>query len=137
DAQQTNGPPEAASGAASFLLGYALAYILLLAIMIYAVAVMRSVVQEKTSRVMELMVATVKPRSLMAGKILGVGCAGLIQVAIWLAIGALTLSYRQQLLGAFGVSGGPSLPSLALVEVVIALVYFVLGYFFYASLYAA
>jgi len=137
-AQQTNGKTEAASGEASFLVGYALAYILFLVITLYAVAVMRSVVQEKTSRVMELMVATVKPRSLMAGKILGVGGAGLIQVAVWLTIGALTLAYREQLLRAFGASGGgPSLPSLAFGEVGISLVFFVLGYFFYASMYAA
>jgi ABC-2 type transport system permease protein len=136
--QQTNGTTEAASGQASFLLGYALAYILFLVITVYAVAVMRSVVQEKTSRVMELMVATVKPRSLMAGKIVGVGGAGLIQVAVWLTIGALTLAYRVQILGMFGRSGGDSgLPSLTVGVVVVALVFFVLGYFFYASMYAA
>lgn len=138
DAQQTNGKTEAASGDASFLVGYALAYILFLAITVYAVAVMRSVVQEKTSRVMELMVATVRPRSLMAGKILGVGGAGLIQVAVWLAIGAATLAHREQILGAFGASGsGPALPSLAFGQIAIALAFFVLGYFFYASMYAA
>jgi ABC-2 type transport system permease protein len=138
ESRQTNGKNEAASGQATFFIGYALAYILMLVITIYAVAVMRSVVQEKTSRVMELMVATVKPRSLMAGKILGVGGAGLIQVAIWLTIGALTLAYREQILGLFGASaGGSALPSLSAGEVVVALLYFVLGYFFYASLYAA
>ena len=138
ESQQTNGKTEAASGQASFFLGYALAYILFLVITVYAVAVMRSVVQEKTSRVMELMVATVKPRSLMAGKIVGVGGAGLIQVAVWLTIGALTLAYRAQLLGMFGISGGgPDLPSLTVGVVVVALAFFVLGYFFYASMYAA
>ena len=136
--QQTNGTTEATSGEASFLVGYALAYILFLVITIYAVAVMRSVVQEKTSRVMELMVATIKPRSLMAGKILGVGAAGLVQIAIWLTIAALTLAYREQLLGLFGATGGgPALPALAFGEVMIALVFFVGGYFFYASMYAA
>lgn len=136
--QQTNGKTEAASGDASFLIGYALAYILFLVITVYAVAVMRSVVQEKASRVMELMVATVKPRSLMGGKILGTGAAGLVQVTVWLTMGALTLAYREQILGMFGVSGGGgALPSLAFGEVAVALVYFVLGYFFYAAMYAA
>ena len=138
EAQQTNGKTEASSGAASFLVGYGLAYILFLMITIYAVAVMRSVVQEKTSRVMELMVATISPRALMAGKILGVGAAGLVQVAVWLTMGALTLTYRAQLLGVFGIAGGgPALPSLAFGEVAIALAFFVLGFFFYASVYAA
>lgn len=138
DTQQTNGRSEAASGGLSFLIGYALAYILFIVITMYAVSVMRSVVQEKTSRVMELMVATVKPRSLMAGKIIGVGSAGLIQIAVWLTMGALTLAYREQILGALGATGGgPALPSMSIAEVVTALAFFVLGYFFYASIYAA
>jgi ABC-2 type transport system permease protein len=136
--EQTDGKSEGASGAASYWIGYLLAYILLLVIMLYAVGVMRSVVQEKTSRVMELMVATVKPRSLMSGKILGVGAAGLLQVGVWLAMGAITLAYRDQLLGAFGASGGgPALPELAFAEIAISLLFFILGYFFYASMYAA
>jgi len=87
---------------------------------------------------MELMVATVKPRSLMAGKILGVGGAGLVQIVAWLAMGATTLAYRDAILGAFGVSGGGAgLPSLALGELAIVVVYFIVGFFFYASMYAA
>lgn len=138
ETQQTNGKTEATSGGLTFLIGYAIAYVLFLAITLYAVAVMRSVVQEKTTRVMELMVATVKPRSLMTGKIVGVGGAGLVQLAVWLGIAALTLAYRDQVLSAFGAS--PSkvpLPSLTIDVIAIALAYFVLGYFFYASMYAA
>jgi ABC-2 type transport system permease protein len=136
--QQTNGKTEATSGGLAFLIGYAIAYVLFLVITVYAVAVMRSVVQEKTTRVMELMVATVKPRSLMAGKILGVGGAGLVQVAVWLVIAAVTLTYRDQVLGVFGIAAGNvALPSLTFDVIAIALAFFVLGYFFYASMYAA
>jgi ABC-2 type transport system permease protein len=138
DPKQTNGKAEATSGELTFLIGYAIAYVLFLAITMYAVAVMRSVVQEKTTRVMELMVATVKPRSLMAGKILGVGGAGIVQLAVWLVMATLTLTYRDQILGAFGVAAGKvALPSLTFDVIAIALAYFVLGYFFYASMYAA
>jgi ABC-2 type transport system permease protein len=137
-AQHTNGETEAASGLGSFVIAYSLAFILYMVITLYGVAVMRSVVQEKTSRVMELMVATVKPRSLMAGKILGVGGAGLAQIIVWLAMGAVTLAYRDQILGWFGVSGGGAgLPSFSLGELAIVVIYFILGYFFYASMYAA
>jgi ABC-2 type transport system permease protein len=136
--QQTTGETEGASGFGAFLIAYMLAFVLYMVITLYGVGVMRSVVQEKTSRVMELMVATVKPRSLMAGKILGVGAAGLVQITVWLAMGAITLAYREQILGAFGVTGtGPALPSIALGEVVLVVVYFLLGFFFYASMYAA
>ncbi|HEX8114571.1 MAG TPA: ABC transporter permease [Kofleriaceae bacterium] len=137
-AQHTNGETEGASGMASFVIAYLLAFILYMVIALYGVNVMRSVVQEKTTRVMELMVATVKPRSLMTGKILGVGGAGLVQIVAWLAMGAITLSYREQLLGWFGVSGGgPALPPIELGTIAVVVVYFVLGYFFYASMYAA
>lgn len=136
--QHTTGTSEASSGAATFFLGYILAYVLFLVILLYAVGVMRSVVQEKASRVMELMVATIKPRSLMTGKIVGVGTAGLVQFAVWLTMGAMTLAYRDQLLGAFGATGsGPALPVLAVGEVAVSLLFFVFGYFFYAAMYAA
>lgn len=129
----------ATSGLAAFFLGYILSFILYMVITLYGVAVMRSVVTEKTSRVMELMVAAVKPRSLMAGKILGVGAAGLIQVTVWLTMGAITLAYRNEILGAFGVDTGvgPTLPPLELAEITVVLAYFVIGFFFYAAMYAA
>jgi ABC-2 type transport system permease protein len=136
--QQTDGKAEASSGVASFWLGYILAYVLFLVIMLYAVGVMRSVVLEKTSRVMELMVATVKTRSLMSGKILGVGAAGFVQFGTWLAMGAITLAYREEILLALGArSGGPALPALAFAEILVSLLYFLFGYFFYAAMYAA
>jgi ABC-2 type transport system permease protein len=134
----TTGETAGQSGAGTFLLGYIIAFILYMVITLYGVNVMRSVVQEKTSRVMELMVATVKPRSLMTGKILGVGGAGLVQIVAWLAMGAITLTYRAQILQRFGVSGGGgALPPIELGTMAIVVVYFILGYFFYASMYAA
>jgi ABC-2 type transport system permease protein len=132
------GEAKGSSGTAAYVIAYILAFILYMVITLYGVAVMRSVVQEKTSRVMELMVAAVKPRDLMAGKILGVGAAGLIQVTVWLTIGAITLAYRSELLGLFGMSGGgDELPSLAFTEIAVVLAFFVLGFFFYSSMYAA
>jgi ABC-2 type transport system permease protein len=138
DAEHTTGATKAASGGATFIIGYMLAFILYMVITLYGVSVMRSVVVEKSSRVMEFMVAAVKPRSLMGGKIIGVGAAGLLQVAIWLGIGALTLVYRDDILGVFGASGGgATLPDLGAMDVAVVIVYFVLGYFFYSSMYAA
>ncbi len=138
DSKLTNGETEGTSGMGAFLVAYILAFVLYMVITLYGVAVMRSVVTEKTSRVMEFLVAAVKPRSLMAGKILGVGGAGLIQIAVWLGMGAVTLAYRDTILGWFGApGGGASLPPLELLEISIVLVYFVLGFFFYSAMYAA
>ncbi len=138
DALHSTGEAEGTSGMGSFFIAYILAFILYMVITIYGVAVMRSVVQEKTSRVMEFLVAVVKPRALMAGKILGVGGAALIQLVVWLGLGALALAYRVELLGLFGIAaGGANLPPLALTEITIVVVYFVLGFFFYSAMYAA
>ena len=137
--RHSTGEAEGSSGAGAFLIAYILAFILYMVITLYGVAVMRSVVTEKTSRVMEFLVAVVKPSSLMAGKILGVGGAALIQIVVWLGIGALCLAYREQVLGLFGIhgAGGASLPPLAFTELAVVLTYFILGYFFYSAMYAA
>lgn len=137
--KHTTGEAAGSSGMATFIVGYVVMFILYLAIILYASNVMRSVVQEKTSRVVELMVAAVKPRSLMGGKVVGVGAVGLIQLVVWLGMAVLTMKYRDALLGLFGVNGagGVAVPPLSLGEVGVILAYFVLGYFLYACVYAA
>jgi ABC-2 type transport system permease protein len=135
----TTGSSKARSASGTFAIGYAVMLILYMAILLYAVNVMRSVVMEKTSRVVEVMISSVKPRSLMLGKILGVGGVGLFQLSIWMAIAALLIRYREAVLGLFGVSGAGAIqiPSVSFSAFMLILVYFVLGYFFYAALYAA
>ncbi len=135
----TTGSSKARSAAGTFAIGYAVMLILYMAILLYAVNVMRSVVMEKTSRVVEVMISSVKPRALMLGKIIGVGGAGLFQLSIWMAIAALLIRYREAVLGLFGVDGAGAIqiPSVSFVAFTLILVYFVLGYFFYAALYAA
>jgi ABC-2 type transport system permease protein len=134
----TTGEKNGSNGRAVFAMGYVIMILLYISILLYGVAVMRSVVQEKTSRVIELMVATTKPRSLMAGKILGVGAVGLLQLSIWLLMALLTVKYREGLLGMFGVKGGGiDIPPLELDQIAVALGYFVGGYFFFAAIYAA
>ncbi|HUS63615.1 MAG TPA: ABC transporter permease, partial [Kofleriaceae bacterium] len=138
-AQHDTGTGEATSAAASFLVGYIVMFILYMSILLYAVNVMRSVVQEKTSRVIEIVVSATKPRSLMLGKVIGVGCVGLLQLSIWAGVGLLLITLRGQILGAFGVEGaeGFAMPPLAIGDAALSLLYFLLGYFFYSSLYAA
>jgi ABC-2 type transport system permease protein len=129
---------EGQSGEGTFLLGYIIAFILYMVITLYGVNVMRSVVTEKSSRVMELMVASAKPRSLMAGKVLGVGGAGLLQITIWFGIAGLALANRDTILGWFHVSAsGSFLPSLSIGDIAVIVVFFLLGYLFYSSLFAA
>jgi ABC-2 type transport system permease protein len=133
----STGELAAASGAATFILGYLVMIILYMAIVLYAVAVMRSVVMEKTNRVVEIMVAAAKPRALMLGKILGVGGAGLAQLTLWLAMAVAMITFREPILGLFGKSGGFAMPPLAIGDAAVILCCFLLGFLFYASLYAA
>ncbi len=138
ETKHTTGEASGSSAGAAFILGYAVMFILYMAIILYAVNVMRSVVQEKTNRVVELMVAAAKPQALMLGKIIGVGAVGLVQIAAWLAMAVVTITYRTEILGLFGVAGGGfTLPPLAWIDAVVIVLYFLLGYFFYAALYAA
>jgi ABC-2 type transport system permease protein len=139
EATHTTGEKGGASGAASFILGYIVMFILYMSILLYAINVMRSVIQEKTSRVVEVVISSVKPSTLMAGKIAGVGSVGLLQVGIWAGMSALLMKYKAAVLGMFGVTGagGFTLPSVGFGSLALVLAYFVLGFFFYASLYAA
>jgi ABC-2 type transport system permease protein len=138
DARHTTGKREATSGTGSFVIGYAVMFILYMAILLYAVNVLRSVVQEKTSRAVEMIVSAARPRSLMLGKVMGVGAVGLFQLGIWGVLGFVLLQYREGLLALVGISGGGfEIPVIPPAAVALILAYFLLGYFFYASLYAA
>jgi len=64
-------------------LGLIAGYLLMMFVMIYGTSVMRSVIEEKTSRIIEIIVSSVKPFQLMMGKILGNASAGLLQFFIW------------------------------------------------------
>lgn len=112
---------------ARIAVGLVTAGLLYLAILIYGNTIALGVVEEKASRVIELLLATVKPWQLMLGKVIGVGAAGLLQFAV---IGIITIVGVQ-------VAGVASLPPATLNTVLIGLVWFVLGFFLYATLFAA
>lgn len=138
-ARHDTGRGDTTSAEASFVAGYATMFVLYMAILLYAVNVMRSVIQEKTNRVVEVVVSSVKPRDLMLGKVLGVGAVGLLQLAIWAGIALALVTFNREVLGLFGIAGAAEveMPPLGVLDVVVILVYFALGYFFYAALYAA
>ncbi len=134
---QTTGGAET-SGEAVFVIAYGTMFLLYMAVLLYAVNVLRSVIQEKATRVVELLIAAIRPRSLLVGKLFGVGSVGLCQFLIWGLFGVVLYHYRVGILGLFGVTGGGfELPSITLGTIALILLYFVLGFFFYASIYAA
>jgi ABC-2 type transport system permease protein len=117
---------------ASFYKGYVMAILLSMTTIIYGLNVARSIIQEKTSRIFEVMLSISKPGDLLAGKLIGVGAVGLTQILIWVVAGAAIISTPMaaaQMTGQFEVH-------FSWVEGVLFPVYFILGYFLYSSLFA-
>jgi len=148
------------------LVGGGFGYLIMMFIIIYGGFVMRSVIEEKTSRIIEIIISSVKPFQLMLGKIIGTSLAGVTQFAIWIFSATLLLMVALLLLdldpsllwerpaGAPGLDPklmaasfqGDETTLLILEEfqkipmamlVLFFLVYFILGYLIYSSIYAA
>ncbi|MBP1225042.1 ABC transporter permease [Flavobacterium sp. 1355] len=141
-------------------IGGAFGYLIMMFIIIYGNMVMRSVIEEKTNRIIEIIISSVKPFQLMIGKIVGTSLAGLLQFTIWAIIG-LGLMFAAS--SFFGVNVGPTarispemmhsaqqefsgsaqmyiteLWNLPIASILIGfVVYFIGGYFLYSSFYAA
>jgi ABC-2 type transport system permease protein len=116
----------------SFFKGYLMAILLLMTTMIYGLNVARSVIQEKTSRIFEVMLAIAKPGDMLAGKLIGTGLVGLTQIAIWAVVGGAIAG--SALAGPI-LSGSLSI-QFSWAEGILFPVYFVLGYLLNASLFA-
>jgi ABC-2 type transport system permease protein len=116
----------------SFYKGYLMAILLTMSTMIYGLNVARSIIQEKTSRIFEVMLAIAKPSDMLAGKLIGAGAVGLTQILIW-AVGGGILA-GSALAGPI-LSGTLSI-RFSWVEAVVFPTYFVLGYLLNASMFA-
>jgi len=138
--------------------GGAAGYLLMMFIIIYGNMVMRSVIEEKTNRIIEIIVSSVKPIHLMLGKILGTSLAGITQFAIWVVLGAIMLFLAASFTGLDLISAPPShaqrgleqmssnemqqlivdISNLPIGALIIAFLgYFIGGYFLYSAIYAA
>ncbi|SEM11865.1 ABC-2 type transport system permease protein [Chryseobacterium taichungense] len=139
-------------------LSILLMYVTFMFIIIYGVRVMRSVLEEKNNRVVEIIISSVKPFELMMGKILGVTLVALTQFVVWITmsvIGALVLNTgfssiqknipggNEELASKLDVAQIATQVSHSLLElnfpliICVFIVFFLLGYIFYSSIYAA
>ena len=144
------------------VIGGLFGYLIMMFIVIYGNFVMRSVIEEKTSRIIEIIISSVKPYQLMMGKIIGNSLAGILQFLIWAIVGTLLFFIASSFLGLqMGTSSTVSpemmdaaaanvdkmaklqmyineISNLPLTTLIIAfIIYFIGGYFLYSSLYAA
>jgi len=138
-------------------IGAGFGYLIMMFIIIYGNMVMRSVIEEKTNRIIEIIISSVKPFQLMMGKIIGTSLAGVLQFVIWAILGGTLFFVASLLLGinitppaagvattmAEGSTGNLQLYAneffnLPLATLIISfLIYFIGGYFLYSSIYAA
>ncbi len=138
--------------------GGAAGYFLMMFIIIYGNMVMRSVIEEKANRIIEIIISSVKPLQLMMGKILGTSFAGILQFVIWVLLGSVLLLVATSILGIDPQPAGGIDPSTVLQDdiqqemqlvlqdvlklplgtlVLAFFIYFIGGYFLYSSIYAA
>lgn len=147
------------TGAIGAGIGSIMGIIMYFVVFIYGMMVMRSVMEEKTNRIVEVMISSVRPFQLMLGKIVGVGAVGLTQVAVWAILIPLT-SFLVNLIFGFDTNqmdattaaaevnsdDMEAMISLAINEISnqnwllifpLFIIYFLGGYFLYASMFAA
>ena len=125
----------AEAGLGGFALAFAVFMVLYITTLIYGQQVMLGVLEEKSSRVVEVILSTVDPIDLMAGKIVGIGLAGLTQLGIWFSLAAVLTAPAVVAVMAF-LPPGTELPTLPPILVLHFFLLFILGYFFYATFYA-
>lgn len=125
-------------------LGYILVFVLYMFVIIYANSIMRSVLEEKTTRIVEVIISSIKPYQLLLGKLVGVCSVCLTMFAIWVLFGVVLIMNINPLLRIFGVGSLP-VQLLQIIETVKAssaevltyfFVYFIIGFFMYSTLYA-
>lgn len=119
------------SGTGRFLEIFVMVMLLYMAVLFYGISVMRSVLEEKNSRIMEVLLSSATPTELMTGKLLGVGAVGLTQILVWtIMAGVIALP---------SMAMQPNLSDLQISPVVMIAfaVFFLLGYLLYSTMYAA
>ena len=124
---------EGASGTTVFFTAFAMVMLLYAVVLIYGMAVMRSIIEEKSTRILEVLFSSVTAKELLAGKILGVGAVGLTQILVWVVFAGL-FSRFPGLLAAKSFLGEVHIPMMGIVAFAI---FFLLGYLLYSAMYAA
>lgn len=139
-----DGSEKETSTAVAASIGGLFTIVMYMFILMYGAMVMNGVVEEKSNRIIEVMISSVRPFDLMMGKIIGIGLTGLTQLAIWFVIIAAVLGIKEGFFSDADISGIPKMiSSLTMLNSVnwgeIAIFFFLLfigGYLIYASLFA-
>jgi ABC-2 type transport system permease protein len=117
-----------------YIFGFAIAFLLYITITIYGTSIMGAVLEEKETKIAEILFSSAKPFELMLGKLVGVGLAGLTQIAIWIFSALILLTYGVFISGAAGMI--EDIPAITLGFVAYFFLFFVLGFFLYSTIFA-
>lgn len=116
----------------STILALVMMFMIYMTVVLYGAAVLRGVIEEKQSRIVEVIISSISPLELMFGKLIGIGLVGLTQFAVWATFAfVLPLAFS-----AMSIMANRSLPDIPKSLLVYFVIYFILGYFLYATLYA-
>ena len=140
DSKKISGGKETGESAGqSFALAYFMGIILYMAILLYGINVMSSVLEEKTTKIVEVLVSSLRPFQLLLGKVIGVGAVSIFQFLIWGVSTRLIISQRRHLPGGGGVDAGGlfQMPHVTPSTAVVFILYFLGGFLLYSSMFAA
>ena len=113
------------------MCGYVFAFLIMMSVLMFAQAIGMSVLEDKTTKIVDVLLTSVNPTQLLTGKILGVGSAGLLQFLVWVLIAIIATTHSDELsIGSLSEYLTPQL-------FILAAVYFVLGFIMVMTLYAA
>ena len=126
---------DSGGGGGRFVLVFAVGFIMYLAILMYGQVILSAVIEEKETRIAEILFSSVKPFTLMMGKLVGVSLVALTQLAIWATAFSAFALYGVNLLASRGLKA-TSIPNIPLAHYIYFGLFFLLGYFIYATIYA-
>lgn len=129
------------SAGESFVLAYVMAILLFMAILLYGVNVMSSVLEEKTTRIVEVLVSSLRPFQLMLGKVIGAGAVSFFQFLIWGVSARVLISLRVPIARALGAdtasASNMTLPHIPFATLAVFMAFFLGGFLLYSAMFAA
>ena len=129
----TGGVQEADNGA-SFAVVFVIGFVMYLAILMYGQIILGAVIEEKETRIAEILFSSVRPYALMMGKLVGVSLVALTQLTIWAIAFSVFAMYGVGVLASQGLPA--NIPTLPFLHYIYFALFFLLGYFIYATIYA-
>ena len=117
----------------SFYVAYVFFLLMYMVVLLYGMNVARSIIEEKNSRIFEVLLSTIRSEEILAGKIIGVGGVGLTQVVVWM-VAAFVVTATPLVAH---VAGSAAAVSISAAQAIFFIVYFVLGFVLYSSVAAA